>query len=191
MRVGGSVVIGILGIENSSDRPVRIDGIRPADAPPAIRAHVRIWIQDRPGIARVSWPIEDASLRRTYFGTSTPAGFVIPARQSAQVLVRVVALTVFGPQRPDDAQLSNTIDRQWPHRCGVALLVLGCLVVSALAPLEVRVIRLGLEPIVGGGSSASGQSVVEEIATGHELCEGGGSRREHLRSVWKGRFSDE
>ncbi len=66
--------------------------------------------------------------------------------------VRVVGLTAFGPARMDEPQLDPVaarVDRQWPHRFGVALLVLCCLGAAALAPLQVRMIACGLQPIVG------------------------------------------
>jgi len=66
--------------------------------------------------------------------------------------VRVVGLTAFGPARIDEPQLDPVaarVDRQWPYRLGVALLVLGCLGAAALAPLQVRLIARGLQPIVG------------------------------------------
>ncbi|OCB56084.1 NADH/ubiquinone/plastoquinone (complex I) [Mycobacterium malmoense] len=66
--------------------------------------------------------------------------------------VRVVGLTAFGPARVGAPQLDPAaarVDRQWPYRAGVALLVGCCLGVAALAPLQVRLIARGLQPIVG------------------------------------------
>jgi hydrogenase-4 component B len=66
--------------------------------------------------------------------------------------VRVVALTVFGPARIGEPPMDPACarpDRQWPYRFAVAVLVLGCLGVAAIAPLQVRVIAAGLEPLVG------------------------------------------
>jgi hydrogenase-4 component B len=66
--------------------------------------------------------------------------------------VRVVGLTAFGPARIGEPQLDPVaarVDRQWRYRFGVALLVLGCLGAAALAPLQVRMIARGLQPIVG------------------------------------------
>lgn len=66
--------------------------------------------------------------------------------------VRVVALTAFGPARigepPIDLACARP-DRQWSYRFAVAVLVVGCLGVAAVAPLQVRVIASGLAPIVG------------------------------------------
>lgn len=66
--------------------------------------------------------------------------------------VRVVALSAFGPARIDEPPIDPDHarpDRQWPYRFGVAVLVVGCLGVAAVAPLEVRLIGSGLAPIVG------------------------------------------
>lgn len=65
--------------------------------------------------------------------------------------VRVVALTAFGPARMDEPQLNSAaarVDRQWPYRLGVAILVAGCLGAAAFAPLQVGLIARGLQPIV-------------------------------------------
>ncbi|MEB4211217.1 proton-conducting transporter membrane subunit [Mycobacterium sp. 94-17] len=66
--------------------------------------------------------------------------------------VRVVALTAFGPSRINEPRLDPSaarVDRQWPYRFGVAVLVVGCLGVAAVAPLQVGLIARGLRPIVG------------------------------------------
>jgi hydrogenase-4 component B len=66
--------------------------------------------------------------------------------------VRVVALTAFGPARIGEPQLdlvAARVDRQWPYRLGVAVLIMGCLGTAALAPVQVGVIAAGLRPIVG------------------------------------------
>lgn len=72
--------------------------------------------------------------------------------------VRVIALTAFGPVRiggpaidPDRA----AVDRQWPYRLGVGVLVAGCLGAAAFAPLEVRLIGRGLSGIVGDVASGA------------------------------------
>lgn len=44
------------------------------------------------------------------------------------------------------------VDRQWPFRAGVGLLVLACLGLAAIAPLEVRTIATGLTPVVSGAA---------------------------------------
>jgi hydrogenase-4 component B len=65
--------------------------------------------------------------------------------------VRVVGLTAFGPARIGEPQLDPVaalVDRQWPHRLGVGILAVACLAAAALAPLQVRVIARGLQPIV-------------------------------------------
>jgi hydrogenase-4 component B len=66
--------------------------------------------------------------------------------------VRVVALTALGPARIDEPPIDPACarpDRQWSYRFGVAVLVVGCLGVAAVAPLQVRLIGSGLTPIVG------------------------------------------
>ena len=72
--------------------------------------------------------------------------------------VRVVALTAFGPARigepPIDAACARP-DRQWSYRFAVAVLVVGCLGVAAIAPLQVRVIASGLAPVVGGQAAGA------------------------------------
>jgi hydrogenase-4 component B len=65
--------------------------------------------------------------------------------------VRVVALTAFGPARMGEPPMDPAgvqVDRQWPYRFGVAVLVIGCLGAAAFAPLQVRLIGRGLTPIV-------------------------------------------
>lgn len=72
--------------------------------------------------------------------------------------VRVVGLTAFGPARIGEPHLdpqAARLDRQWPYRFGVGLLVVCCLGAAALAPLEVRMIGLGLQPIVGGHAAGA------------------------------------
>jgi hydrogenase-4 component B len=66
--------------------------------------------------------------------------------------VRVVALTAFGPARIGEPPIDSAHtrpDRQWPYRFAVAVLVVGCLGVAAVAPLQVRLIGSGLVPVVG------------------------------------------
>jgi hydrogenase-4 component B len=72
--------------------------------------------------------------------------------------VRVVALTAFGPARigePPIEPVGALPDRQWSYRFAVALLVVGCLGVAAVAPLQVRLIASGLAPIVGGQAAGA------------------------------------
>ncbi|KAA8958472.1 proton-conducting transporter membrane subunit [Mycobacterium sp.] len=72
--------------------------------------------------------------------------------------VRVVALTAFGPTRIGQPPMDSDrvrVDRQWPYRLGVAVLVIGCLGVAAFAPLQVRLIGSGLAPIVGDQSAGA------------------------------------
>jgi NADH:ubiquinone oxidoreductase subunit 5 (subunit L)/multisubunit Na+/H+ antiporter MnhA subunit len=67
--------------------------------------------------------------------------------------VRLIALTAFGPASNAAAQPTNLRqDRSWPHRIAVGLLVLGCLGVAAVAPLELQLIARGISPIVGGAA---------------------------------------
>ncbi|WP_343710327.1 proton-conducting transporter membrane subunit [Mycobacterium sp.] len=92
---------------------------------------------------------------------STAAGGALVALtigMAGVTFVRVVALTAFGPARigeppidPDRAR----VDRQWPYRLGIAVLVIGCLGAAAFAPLQVRLIGLGLTPIVGDQSAGA------------------------------------
>jgi hydrogenase-4 component B len=66
--------------------------------------------------------------------------------------VRVVALTAFGPARIGEPPIDPACarpDRQWSYRFAVAVLVMGCLGVAAVAPLQVRMIASGLAPVVG------------------------------------------
>ena len=66
--------------------------------------------------------------------------------------VRVVALTAFGPGRIDEPAFDPAgarVDRNWWLRVGIGLLIIGCLGVAALAPLQIRVIARGLTPLVG------------------------------------------
>ncbi len=72
--------------------------------------------------------------------------------------VRVVALTAFGPARIGEPRLdpeAARVDRQWPYRLGVAVLIIGCLAAAALAPLQVRMIAAGLRPIVGSRAASA------------------------------------
>jgi hydrogenase-4 component B len=72
--------------------------------------------------------------------------------------VRVVALTAFGPARigePPIEPVGARPDRQWSYRFAVALLVVGCLGVAAVAPLQVRLIGSGLAPIVGNQAAGA------------------------------------
>lgn len=72
--------------------------------------------------------------------------------------VRVVALTAFGPARIDEPQLipmAARVDRQWPYRFGIGVLVIGCLGAAAVAPLQVGLIARGLRPIVGNQAAGA------------------------------------
>jgi hydrogenase-4 component B len=71
---------------------------------------------------------------------------------AAVTFVRLVALTAFGPPRPNEpgyGDQGRRLDRQWPYRTAVATMVAGCLGAAAVAPLVVRVIAAGLSTIVG------------------------------------------
>jgi hydrogenase-4 component B len=66
--------------------------------------------------------------------------------------VRVVALTAFGPARINEPAFDaagTRVDRSGWLRVGVAMLIVGCLGVAAIAPLQIRVIARGLTPLVG------------------------------------------
>ena len=68
--------------------------------------------------------------------------------------VRLLALTAFGtPASPE--QVRQRPDRQPLLRLGICLLVAACIGVSVLAPLEVRLIASGLEPLTGGADRAA------------------------------------
>lgn len=80
--------------------------------------------------------------------------------------VRLVALTAFG--NPPVAVLDPTSDRAPGHRVGMVVLAGGCLIVAALAPLEVRMIAAGLRPIAGAATSAGLASpwVIQPVFSG-------------------------
>lgn len=68
--------------------------------------------------------------------------------------VRLVSLTVFGhPSAPD--MVLHRPERRMLLRLGVGVLVVGCLGLSVVAPLEIQVITAGLTPLVGDLSSAA------------------------------------
>ncbi|HEV7650965.1 MAG TPA: proton-conducting transporter membrane subunit [Actinophytocola sp.] len=86
-----------------------------------------------------------------------PLGYTLPLAISgalvaltvgfaAVAFVRIVGLTVLGPRGPHDETLAR--DTALPGKIAVVLLGVGCLAVAAVAPLEVRLISTGLDPLV-------------------------------------------
>jgi len=63
--------------------------------------------------------------------------------------VRLIGLTAFGTPSTVPPAGSVETDRQPGHRVAIIALSAGCLGVAMVAPLEVRLIAAGLEPIVG------------------------------------------
>jgi formate hydrogenlyase subunit 3/multisubunit Na+/H+ antiporter MnhD subunit len=61
--------------------------------------------------------------------------------------VRLIGLTAFGA--PPTEPRTTTADRAVGHRCAIAALSISCLGVAAVAPLEVRMIAVGLQPVSG------------------------------------------
>jgi hydrogenase-4 component B len=93
-----------------------------------------------------------SSLAMQLTSAVTGALIALTIGMAGVTFVRVVALTVFGPARIGEPPIDSSCarpDRQWSYRLGVALLVVGCLGVAAVAPLQVRLIGSGLAPIVG------------------------------------------
>lgn len=67
--------------------------------------------------------------------------------------VRLIGLTAFGHPVvrivADDTANRLRAERSWPHRLAVVVLVICCLGLAAVAPLEVAVIARGLSTVVG------------------------------------------
>lgn len=66
--------------------------------------------------------------------------------------VRLIALTAFGHpalRLGAGAAEHARLERSWPHRAAVVVLIIVCLGLAAAAPLEVTVIAHGLSPLVG------------------------------------------
>ncbi|WP_291419239.1 hypothetical protein [Actinophytocola sp.] len=72
---------------------------------------------------------------------------------AAVAFVRIVGLTVLGPRGPHDEELTR--DAGTLSGVAVGVLGAGCLAVAALAPLEVRLIGAGLDPLVPHTVTAS------------------------------------
>ena len=80
---------------------------------------------------------------------------------AAVTFVRLVGLTVFGPTRLDEPGVCDSgvrLDRQWPHRIAVCVLIIGCLGTAMVAPLVVRMIGVGISPIVGAAAAGANRS---------------------------------
>jgi len=93
-----------------------------------------------------------SSLAMQLTSAATGALIALTIGIAGVTFVRVVALTAFGPARINEPPIDPACarpDRQWPYRFGVAALIVGCLGVAAVAPLQVRLIGSGLAPIVG------------------------------------------
>lgn len=65
--------------------------------------------------------------------------------------VRLVGLTALGAPPQASARMRAT----WLARIGLGTLAVACLAVSALAPLQVRLVAAGLRPIVGDAASSA------------------------------------
>lgn len=76
----------------------------------------------------------------------TGALVALTAGFAAVAFVRIIGLTVLGPRGRHDTELTR--DSGIPARVAVVFLALACLVIAALAPLEVRTIAAGLAPVV-------------------------------------------
>jgi formate hydrogenlyase subunit 3/multisubunit Na+/H+ antiporter MnhD subunit len=64
--------------------------------------------------------------------------------------VRLIGLTALGPTRADAPRPGGAlVERTLAHRAAVSLLMLGCLGLAVITPLEVRFIARGLSPVVG------------------------------------------
>lgn len=66
--------------------------------------------------------------------------------------VRLIALTAFSRPATAPSPTQPAADHRAGHRVAVIVLSAGCLGVAALAPLEVRLIAAGLQPVVGSAA---------------------------------------
>lgn len=73
----------------------------------------------------------------------------ITAGFAAVAFVRIVGLVVLGPRDPPEATRGRDVGPL--GTAGLALLGAGCLGVAAVAPLWIRVLAAGLDPVVGRG----------------------------------------
>ena len=71
---------------------------------------------------------------------------------AAVAFVRLVGLIVLGPR--DEHEQQRARDVSWLGRVGTGVLALACVAVAALAPLEIRLIAVGLGPIVSDDISS-------------------------------------
>jgi len=69
--------------------------------------------------------------------------------------VRLIALTAFGRKNTALRPERRHYERSWTHRLGISLLILGCLGVAAIAPLEMHVIAAGLDRITDGAANTA------------------------------------
>ena len=72
---------------------------------------------------------------------------------AAVAFVRIVGLTVLGPRGPYEEELTR--DTGPLGKIAIVMLSIGCLAVAALAPLEVRFISAGLDPLLPSAVTTS------------------------------------
>lgn len=72
---------------------------------------------------------------------------------AAVAFVRLVGLIVLGPRHEQEQQRGR--DAPLLGKIGTGALALGCVAVPALAPLEIKLISAGLEPVVSGNLSSN------------------------------------
>ena len=100
----------------------------------------------------------------------TGALVALTAGFAAVAFVRIVGLTVLGPRGPHDAQLTR--DTGLLGRAAIVVLGAGCLAVAAAAPLEVRFIAAGLDPVVPRavtGSAEKAPWVLQPVFAGFSI----------------------
>lgn len=76
----------------------------------------------------------------------TGALVALTAGFAAVAFVRIVGLTVLGPRGPHE--VVRTRDISLPGKIALTALAAACLAVPAVAPLEIRVISAGLDPVL-------------------------------------------
>ncbi|WIV59137.1 proton-conducting transporter transmembrane domain-containing protein [Amycolatopsis nalaikhensis] len=83
----------------------------------------------------------------------TGALVALTAGFAAVAFVRIVGLTVLGPRGAHEEELARDIGL--PGKAAIVVLGAGCLVVAAVAPLEVRFLAAGLQDVVPRAVTAS------------------------------------
>jgi hydrogenase-4 component B len=79
----------------------------------------------------------------------TGAAIALTAGFAAVTFVRLVGLIVLGPAPPMWASHRSRKDYGLAGRTGIVLLCVGCLVLAAVTPLEIRALAAGLSPVIG------------------------------------------